>query len=345
MNITIIENKEDWDKLLSEVINYDFYHTYDYHQIAKKNSEKAVIIKYEREEFLIGLPLLIRKIDNSQYFDATSVYGYSGPLINELPSSNEIEQYQKELTQFFLKKNIISVFTRLHPFIPYQNTILKDFGKTISLGKVVNIDLSIDPGLQRQKYHRRLKNHVNKANRNLTLKIAKSKEDYATYISLYRENMERVSAKSFYYFEDDYFEKLINAGDFNTRVLLAVDNESEKVIAGGMFIETNNIIQYHLSGAANDFLHLNGIKFLIDHMRLIANKEGNSKMFNLGGGLGANESDSLFRFKSSFSDDFHQFYVWKLIVNNEAYLSICEKNNIVEKDSTFFPLYRLHEHN
>ena len=78
-------------------------------------------------------------------------------------------------------------------------------------------------------------------------------------------------------------------------------------------------------------------------MRIKATEEGYKKL-NLGGGLGANEKDSLFRFKSLFSDEYHPFFVWKLITNEKVYKDLCKKNSINYKSSSFFPLYRLKEH-
>ena len=175
------------------------------------------------------------------------------------------------------------------------------------------------------------------------MKIAQTDNDFEEFKSLYYENMKRVKAKNFYFFSDEYFHNIITSNDFKTDVLLAFHNETGKAIAACMFIKTRTIVQYHLSGASEKFLHLNGTKFLIDEMRLKANREGYEKL-NLGGGLGANEDDMLFRFKSSFSDEFHPFFIWKLIVDKSAYKEVCKKNKIANYSSNFFPLYRIEEH-
>ena len=349
MNIEIIKSKIEWDGFLKSVNNYDFYHTYDYHQISKSESDDAVIIKYTNKKVIIGLPLLIRKIEGTDYYDATSVYGYSGPIGSKTPINFDTSNYERALLDFCNKENIISVFVRLNPYIKFQNILFSHlgessyFGELSYLGKIVNIKVSKPIEDQRRKYQRRLKTHINKANRLLSLKVAETKEDFQEFKVLYYENMKRNKAKDLYFFSDKYFEKFNSSKDFETEILLAVDNETKKTIAGCLFAKTNTMVQYHLSGADEKFLHLNGTKFLIDQMRLKASKEG-YKNFNLGGGLGANENDSLFRFKSSFSDEYHPFFVWKLIVNKEEYDNLCNKNKILKMSSSFFPLYRLAEH-
>ena len=92
-----------------------------------------------------------------------------------------------------------------------------------------------------------------------------------------------------------------------------------------------------MSGRDEDYLNHYPIKLLIDEMRIIATNE-NNYFFNLGGGV-ANKEDSLFYFKSAFSDDLKDFNIWKVIVNKEIYDQLTLKKN-VEPESNYFPLYR-----
>ena len=348
MDIEIIKEKKEWDDFLQSVNDYDFYHTYDYHQISKSESDEAVLIKYINNDIFIGLPLLIRKIVGTSYYDAISVYGYAGPIGSRTPLGFKHSNYERALLDFFNKNNIVSVFTRLNPYLAFQNVLFSNlgessyFGELNYLGKIVNIKLSIPIDEQRKKYQRSLKTHINKANRLLTLKIAETKEDLQEFKVLYYDNMKRVKAKKYYFFSDEYFEKLNTSKDFKSEILLAIDNETKKVIAGCFFIKTNSMVQYHLSGSDEKFLHLNANKFILDQMRIKATKEGYIN-FNLGGGLGANEKDSLFGFKASFSDEYHPFFVWKLITNKKIYQELCGKMKMIDKNSSFFPLYRLNE--
>ncbi len=334
--IEVIKEKKQWDALLNEFEFYDFYHTYDYHYISKPANETPVILKYSENDILIALPLLIRNIENTNYKDATSVYGYAGPLAKGNLDAFDNVNFREALNNYLKENNIISVFSRLNPYIPYQYHVLNHLGGVMPKGKVVNIDLALDKITQRQRYQSRLKTHINKSRRHCYIKKASNSKDFQDFIEIYKENMDRVKAKKSYYFNEDYFEKLSSSKDFETETLLAIHKESEKVIAGCMFIKTNNIVQYHLSGTRQDYLHLTPSKLLIDEMRLAANNQDYT-IFNLGGGLGGSHEDSLFKFKSSFSKDFKDFNLWKYIVNKEAYEHL-SKNKA--QDCLFFPLYR-----
>lgn len=323
---------------------YDFYHTYDYHHISKKNDEQPVLIKYSEDDKVIALPLLLREIPESQFHDFTSVYGYAGPLSKNIDVNFDNSNFIKEFNNYLNNNNIISVFSRLNPFIPNQEKCLRNFGELCSLSHIVNIDVTLGIEEQKHSYHKRLRTHINKARRESYVKTAETKEEVMAYIDLYYANMKRVNAKNEYFFDHDYFFQLLKSQDFNTRILLAIEKGTDKIIAGALFIETNKIVQYHLSGSDFAYLNLFPIKLLIDEMRIIASQE-NCKFLNLGGGVGSKE-DSLFLFKSSFSQDFKNFTTWKCISDIEKYEALIMEKMKPKCDSfkkactNFFPCYR-----
>ncbi|WP_445957087.1 ATP-grasp domain-containing protein [Yeosuana sp.] len=328
----------DWLNFLKEVENYDFYHTYHYHLISKSEHETPVLITYKENDILIGIPFLIRNIPNTPYKDATCVYGYSGPISKNIPTGFDNSRFINEIFKYFKENNIISVFSRLNPYIENQHSILNDIGFLTKQGQVVNINIQLDLKKQKTNIQNRLKTYINNTRRNCSVRFAETNEDIQDFINIYYENMDRVGAKKLYYFSEHYFYKLFNTDVFKSEILLAIDNESGETIAGCQFITTNGIVQYHLSGTKNNYLHLNPTKLLIDDMRILATQRGH-KYFNLGGGLGGRADDSLFHFKSLFSKDFRDFNLWKLIVNQDVYNELVAKNGIT-KATDYFPLYR-----
>ncbi|WNH10957.1 peptidoglycan bridge formation glycyltransferase FemA/FemB family protein [Thalassobellus suaedae] len=263
------------------------------------------------------------------------------PISKDLPYDFDNSNFKKCLITYFKKNNFVSVFSRLNPFIPGQCRAIIDIGTIYNQGKVVNIKINKDIETQRQLFQRRLKTHINKAKRHCSIRKVSTDEDLNIFMEIYHENMDRVQAKKAYYFSESYFQKIAKSDDFETIILLATENKTSSVIAGCQFIITNGIVQYHLSGAKNDFLHLMPTKLLIDEMRIIATKRG-LKFFNLGGGLGGKDNDSLFNFKSSFSKDYKDFNLWKFITNPDIYNELVLKKDITLK-SDYFPLYRVND--
>lgn len=343
--IEIIKNKGQWNSVLRVVDNYDFYHTHDYHSIAKGEFEEAVLIKYTENDVLIAIPLLIRKIPGSSYFDATSVYGYPGPIVKNINGGFDNSNFIRELNELFADNKVVTVFSRLNPFICNQEVVLKNLGEIVKVGKVVNMDLKKDLIEQRKNYSKRLKTYINKARRTCSVTKANTEQEILQFIEMYYENMRRVNALNRYFFKKDYFFRLLKSKDFQTDILLAHHLETKEIIGGAMFVRTNGILQYHLSGSKEKFLDLNPIKLLIDEMMVLATEE-NYEYFNLGGGVGNKKEDTLFKFKSGFSKDFRPFELWEYIVNESVYEDLVIKKQSSEcaklfKNCTdYFPCYR-----
>ncbi|MCL6294970.1 peptidoglycan bridge formation glycyltransferase FemA/FemB family protein [Jejuia spongiicola] len=337
-NLKVIDKKNEWQNTLEGIGHYDFYHTYDYHHLSKSKNEKAILLKYEEENKVICFPLIIRKISDSGFYDATSVYGYSGPLQKNIDKNFKNDAFSEALNNYFIKEKIISVFSRLNPYIANQDIVLNHIGEIKRLWKVVNIDLTIDLKKQRELYSRTTKRYINKCRKLCDIIISNSASSIDDFVDLYYENMNRVNAKENYYFSKEYFLKFINGEDYKTDIVLAVFKETGEIISAALMVKTNDIVQYHLSGTKAEYLYLSPIRLLIDEMRIKATLK-NKTYFNLGGGLG-NTDDGLFKFKSSFSKDYKPFKIWKHIVNNDAYDSLVEQYATSDCDSSFFPLYR-----
>ena len=338
-NLKIITTKKEWNEVLKAMEAFDFYHTYDYHQLSLNPHEKAVLIYYTENTLKIALPLIIRPIENSTYKDATSVYGYAGPIQSrDGVTLTNTSHFKKALDNYFDSEGIISVFSRLNPYIKSQPMLLDGIGEILTLSHVVNIDLTLDLDSQRALFSKTTKRYLNKARKLLDIKISNNPNDIKEFIDLYYQNMDRVNAKDLYYFEAYYFYKFVSSQDFKTEVVFAVEKATQKIVSAAMMVKTNKIIQYHLSGTKNEHLNLSPIRLIIDETRIKGTQEQFTH-FNLGGGLG-NQDDELFKFKASFSKDFKSFKVWKYITNNEVYNQLVKETD-GDKSSNFFPLYRL----
>lgn len=334
--IEVIKNENDWKQFISEADEFDVYHTYDYHIINALENEEPILITYKIKEAAIGIPLLKRKIANTDYYDATSVYGYPGIISKGITLDFDIEKFSEALFSYLKESKIISVFSRLNPYIDNSN-ILTRLGKIEELGDVVYIDLSLDEDEQKAGYSKSIRKQVNKLYKTCSVIEAKESEEFETFIDLYYKNMDRVNAGEYYYFEKKYFENFFKSKDFQTSIYLATLTETSEVIAGSMVIKSKNIIHHHLSATKNDFFKLSPKKMLIDFIRKKGSDSG-TKIFNLGGGVGGNK-DSVFEFKSSFSKSLKPFKVWKLIVDEDVYKNLVREKQI-DSDTGFFPLYR-----
>lgn len=337
-NFSVIEvHDEKWTEIVNRCISFDFYHTQSYHILTKENRPLLFTLNYDDK--VIALPLIIRTIPNSDLFDCTSAYGYCGPISSvtlDLIPNDIILKFQKKLLNYFNENNIIAAFSRLHPLIS-SNLFFRDFGSVIDLNKTIAVDLSLSADEQRKQYRKSNKSEVNQLRRKgYEIKVANSKEEIDSFIVIYRETMERVEAKKEYFFDNEYFYNFLDNPSFLTKLLVATFEG--RLIAGAIFTITNKIMQYHLAGTTQDFIKVTPMKLILDEARLIANKL-ELDFLHLGGGVGGSDDDSLFKFKSGFSDYQCQFQIWQMIIDSEKYKELVIKNNS-DATSNFFPLYR-----
>jgi lipid II:glycine glycyltransferase (peptidoglycan interpeptide bridge formation enzyme) len=149
--------------------------------------------------------------------------------------------------------------------------------------------------------------------------------------------MKDLNAGDYYFFDDAYYDSLINSSDFEVKIYNVWLNEIK--VCSGMFVFCDDIVQYHLSGTLPEYKALAPTRMLIDQARKDATALG-YKYLHLGGGLGGGR-DSLFNFKYGFSKNSIEFYVFKMITNTNAYkkLSYLSETDTIP-ESGYFPLYR-----
>lgn len=326
-----------WSKVVARCKAFDFYHTLSYNQLEK--NDRPVLLLYEFGSDCIAFPLLLRAVPEQPYFDTTSVYGYAGPIstldFDVLPSS-VLENFHLELMKFFKEQRVVSAFSRLHPLLKNEG-FFAGFGMVESINKTVVVDLTLSLEAQKKQYRKSNKSELNQLRKKgFEVVQATSKEDIDAFILIYHETMHRVSASAAYFFDAAYFYEFLNNPCFESKLLLAKFNG--EVAAGAIFTVTNTIMQYHLAGTTERYIKETPMKLILDEARLLGNALG-LHYLHLGGGVGGSDEDSLFRFKSGFSEERGMYKVWKMVVNAAVYEQLVEAFT-VGSESTFFPKYR-----
>ena len=349
LRILTTSDKEEWFRICESMETYDVYHLPLFQKLAEDRGEgKASLFVYSEGQYTIALPLLIRKIDQSpldngdedKWFDATSSYGYIGPIcsVNSLPDE-VIKNFQKELMNAFIELKLVSVFSRLHPLLT-QVPLLSDFGECRKIGETVSVDLTIPETAQWAAYRRNHRSDIQKQRAlGMEFMIDIRWEHYDEFINMYLDTMQRVQATDFYKFDKSYFYGLKQA--FGDRLFLCFCVYQGKLISGGLVTLCNRIVEIPLAATPTEYLHLASIKLLFDSIRQWSISM-NAKVLHLGSG-----GDSLFHFKTGFSKSLNQNMTWRLIVQPKIYDSLVrdrfgETIPISDNDNRpFFPLYRL----
>lgn len=337
-----------WMDVLACTAQHDFYHLPGYHHLAEERGEGvAQLFTYREGDYTVALPLLVRPVETpggEGWSDATSVYGYAGPLSShaELPAS-VVKNFHAALTEEMVKRRVLCAFSRLHPLIA-QAGILNGLGECQPGGETVSIDLTIPTEEQWSRYRPSRRTRINKLRRQgLVCERDGELRHLGEFTSIYHETMHRVNAQETYFFEPDYFTRL--ASTLGPAFQLFVVKLDGAVICGALFVVCDGIVQYHLGGTKSEFLNLAPKTLLVDTVRLWANEAG-ARVVHLGGGVGS-KSDSLFHFKAGFSDRRHTFPTWRWVIGPDVYRDLCERDSkrnagrgVQWTCRGFFPQYR-----
>lgn len=338
---SLVQNKTEWNAWILKMDSYDFYHTYEYHETLKKDNEKPTLIVYQKENTIIAIPFLKREIYGSNYFDLTSVHGYVGPVSSNLDPNFDNTLFIEEFNAILKKENIISVFSKLNPFISNQESIIKTpFSKIETTGELVYFDQQMDDESQVKAYNKNTKQKIRQLKKNSTVSYITQidSDDYKEFIYLYHKGMERLKAKELFYFNEDYFSTLLNSDILNAKMIVAKHNDTNEIMGGVFCVNSKSIVHIELAFTNELYYKFSPVRILFENSRLLF-KNDEIKFLNMGGGTGGREG-SLMKFKSTFSKLYKEIKVWKHIVNEDVYNNLIQEKQR-EMDSSFFPLYRL----
>jgi hypothetical protein len=311
-------DSEEWNNYLLRfpIIQQDIYFTREYYELYEKNGDgKGILYVYENNEKVAIYPFLLKEIEGyglgEKYYDIETAYGYGGPLTNSY-DVKFIRGFEKSFLTYCKESKIVAEFIRFHPLISNQQ-IFKNKLKVLHNRDSVYIDLSkgIDKVWQ-YDFKSQNRNRIRKAKK-MGLVFEKS-DDYETFKDIYTKTMDKVKADDYYYFNNDYY----NAMSYNNKFTLFNVKYEDTIIASTIFMSYGKFFHYHLCGSLKEYLKFAPVNLLIWEISKIACENGAS-YFHLGGGVGDNSDDSLFKFKTTFSKEISRFYIGERIHNSEIY--------------------------
>ena len=339
VQVDFISIDKDWDKQISDY-HFDIYHLSGWiaaSAVVDKGIPQGIIAQYQNKKFF--LPIIIREID-SEHWDATSTYGYGGPLMDTLLTNAQLDIVLEAVRTFLSERGCVSLFMRLHPII--NKDWLPAVGQALTHGLTLMSDLEKSEEEHWSETQNRHRRGIKKALKmNVVTKIEPlTKESAMVFSNIYKETMEHVKASQYYFFDDDYFFNLFE--NLHDRIVLITAYQDDKAIGSSIYTicKESGIMQFHLGGTLNAYTHLQPSK-LITHVARDWGRENKYKLLHLGGGLGS-KLDSLYEYKKGFSSRELLFKTYRLVVNPAKYAALVANKWFTENDlsSEFFPLYR-----
>jgi hypothetical protein len=352
----------EWTRLLS-LVAHDIYHTEAYHRVSTQlTGGEAWLAVYTSGDGCVLWPYVVQNIrdvegmNDTKRQDITSVYGYAGPLTSHRPAGDLWKYAWSALSDLWRSQGIVSVFTRFHPILSNQQW-LECLECKVSRqsdhvtcngvsphGTTLVIDLTGPKHEIWQRYTHNLRCTLRQSRRLGMVTTADPEWKHMDdFIRLYYATMRRNNALPFYFFPKKYFLSLRSALGAHTTLLIT--RLGDEIIGGVILFEYGGIVNFHLGASDDRFIRLSPLKFTLHEAQNWSRRRGN-RLFNLGGGRGNRDDDSLFGFKKQFSRATYKFYTGRWVLDDATYICLTQgrrsraestQNGIVED---FFPQYR-----
>ncbi len=341
LNIKIIKDKNEWEKVLSDFKIKDIFYTYEFIEancIIEGGFPEAIL--WEGENGKVFYPYIKRPLYNleyvpdkyREYFDITSPYGAGGVIFE-----GDTRGFLNDLRDFFIDEKIICEFIRFHPLIENHKIFEKDY-KIIEVSPIVYIDLrkfknekEILKGF-RKGHKADIKYAIKKE---YLIKKNKEKEWIKKFYDFFIKTMKRVGSDKRHFFPLEFFIKLSRIKGVNFYYVLFEGN----ILCCAIFLKFYPFGTYFLS--ASNILKRGGTHFMLWNFMEEIYKE-RFEFFCLGGGL-SKGNDSLLHFKLGFSKNMKPYFISRKIYFKEIYDELTKefmKYKSLKEKPSLFPQYR-----
>jgi hypothetical protein len=335
-----------WHQVLSRIPKTDIYFLPEYHRLYEQNGDgSARLFIAEDGDRVYVHPFLLRPISEvagqplrEPLYDASSVYGYEGPLSSTDDAAFN-EAGSRMLGTWFRDNNVITEFVRFNPLL--DNYRLVDADYTVQMNReTVAVPLSEDGEATNKAASPEHRNRVRKAlKEGLECRELPGQAGLDVFIPLYVRTMDMLQAQQLYYFSEVYFKMLLELG---SAVRIFAVFKDDVPIASALFMFHGDVVHYHLGGSDPEQRRYAPNNLLFHTVAITGGKEG-YRWLHMGGGRTAHPQDSLLVFKTQLSRERLSYYLGQRVLNPEIYQKLCDlwvQQKAAEALPPFFPAYR-----
>lgn len=351
MEYKIVETENEWNDIISKFDVEDINFDYNYFNLYTQEGERPVLVYMEDKLGKVAYPFMLRdiafheclrdRIEKNEFFDISSPFGYSGPLIKAYDEQDKkalIELFYSEFGSFCTDHKIVSEFIKFSPILKtYKN--MDSVIETIYLKKMLATNLKSKESIEVDITRGRRKSIKKTRSFGLKTEFIISPKSLDIQRKIYYDTMDRKQATEAFLFSKSYFDKMLST--LSENILLVNTKFEGKIIGFGLRFLSGDIIYGHISGTLREYLKYSPSNITYEDT-INWGYENYYKYFFTGGGLTNSEEDSLYLFKRTFAKhtDF-DFYIGKKVWNQKNYdylLSVSSEK--ARKNKNFFPQYR-----
>ncbi|WP_306635182.1 GNAT family N-acetyltransferase [Pseudarthrobacter siccitolerans] len=325
----------EWDAHITRLGITDTYSCAAYHRasaLLEPEGTRPVLLAFGDGAGEVALPLLLRPLPDDAGWDATSAYGYGGPISRGTP---DLCAFGEALNGWAEEQGVVCTFLRLNPLLD-NGRLVPSTAELVDASSTVAWDLS--PGRDlRQGLHSDQRRSVRKAERaGVTITVTSRPSDLEHVQELYDATMQRQQAANFFLFPKAYWQALV-VDDQLLAPLLVEARLADRVISALLCFVSDPWLHAHLS-AGDDVARAVGASAACYLAAAEWGQTHGLTGFHLGGGVGGSRTSPLYAFKQRFDPQSRprQFQVAKLVHDRDRY------RELAGSDATdgFFPPWR-----
>ena len=343
---TIIEisiNEQDkWDEIVRSFPDYDIFYLSGYSKAfmreAPRNGTPILLLYEDGEDRAINVVLrrdiakddkLAGKIEEEQYFDLITPYGYGGFW----GTITDWEELDRTYTQYCIDNHYVCEFVRFELFSNYHEHYSGEV-ETRTHNVVRSLEMPVDEIWM--DFKQKVRKNVKRANKNnLGIIVESTGEHMEDFLRIYYSTMDRSDAEDEYYFSRRFYEDL---NEMKDNVMYFHVVSEGRIISTELVIYGAENCYSYLGGTDRDYFDLRPNEFLKFEVIKWAKEKG-LKNFVLGGGYGAD--DGIFQYKLCLAPHgVYDFYIGRKIFDREAYDELVGLRAGEVLNERYFPLYR-----
>lgn len=342
LNVYTLKDAEKWDEIVKSFVDFDVYYLSGYTKAFYLHGDGEPMLFFYQDENIKAINVVMKRdiandsrfsnLEKNKYFDFATSYGYGGWLIE---GEGQLQELAKEYKAWCKNNSIISEIARFHPILKNQEKV-RSIYDVLDLGNTISITLDSEE-LIWENFTSKNRNVIRKAiKNNVRIKQGFNKEILKIFKDIYNQTMSRDEAEDYYYFDDKFYESILNDLKENADIFYA--EYEDKIIAASIILKSNNRLSYHLSGSLREYGSLAPTNLLLYEVSKWGSANG-YKSLHLGGGVGSKE-DNLYSFKKAFNkNECFQYSIGEMIFDQEKYDELVEMRKD-ELKGRYIPLYR-----
>jgi len=330
-----VVSSTQWDALVAGLGGVDTYTLAAYQAVSARlepPGTRPVLLHFRSPDGDVALPLLVRPLPDGSGFDATSAYGYGGPVAR---TDGSVAAFGRSLDRWARRNGVVSTFLRLHPLLGNVR-LVPPTADLVEPGSTVAWDVAPARDLvsHMHPHHRRAVRRADRAG--LEVAVVRRPASLTGFRALYEATMRRQGADPFFYFADDYWAALLAHGA-ELELVLVEGRLGGELVAALLCFAKGPWLHYHLGGADDLGRTVGASNRCFLAAAEWAQSQGMST-FHLGGGVGGSAQSSLFDFKHRYDPAGAPlpFHVAKLVHDPRRYEELAGTRST----SGFFPPWR-----